>query len=274
MSTINDLADDFLRWAQAINRMTQQLPTTWPSIFGTNTGMILGKRDDIALVTVPDGVDFIVVNGYAAIGDGGAPVIFNRTTSDPGTAGSIASADGAWWNPGTTLLTLDSSLGRAIRNGVGLDIIGDVVFPFLVAAIQYGNATGLLFQVLPDGSLNLFDTANPGSNLVHVTNVSGDFLVNSTIGGTNLQLSQLGNLTITGDIHSGNGTEIGPGSAGIFTVAGTQVVTSRRTGWQATTGAIDRSTFDTGTLTGDAQIVGLRLAALLTDLTTHGLIGA
>ena len=57
-----------------------------------------------------------------------------------------------------------------------------------------------------------------------------------------------------------------------FRVGGTQVVTSRRTGWAAPTGTATRTTFATSTVT-TAQLAE-RLKALIDDLTTHGLIGA
>ena len=61
-------------------------------------------------------------------------------------------------------------------------------------------------------------------------------------------------------------------STKVMSVAGTQVVTSRRTGWGAPTGTATRTTFDTGTVT-TAQLAE-RVKALIDDLITHGLIGA
>lgn len=49
------------------------------------------------------------------------------------------------------------------------------------------------------------------------------------------------------------------------------VVNARQTGWSAPTGTVSRATFDQSTVTL-AQLAQ-RLAALITDLTTHGLIG-
>lgn len=54
-------------------------------------------------------------------------------------------------------------------------------------------------------------------------------------------------------------------------VAGTQVVAARRTGWTAATGTKTRTTFDAATAT--LPDIGERLAALLDDLISHGLIG-
>jgi hypothetical protein len=57
----------------------------------------------------------------------------------------------------------------------------------------------------------------------------------------------------------------------VFAVAGTQVVTSRKTGWTAATGTSSRATFATTTVT--TEELAQRLKALLEDLTSHGLIG-
>lgn len=61
-------------------------------------------------------------------------------------------------------------------------------------------------------------------------------------------------------------------SGDVYAVNGTQVVTSRRTGWTAPTGIAQRGTFATDTVT----LINLARAvkALIDDLTTHGLIGA
>ena len=58
----------------------------------------------------------------------------------------------------------------------------------------------------------------------------------------------------------------------VYGVNGTQVVSSRKTGWGAPTGTATRTTFATNsvTLSGLAE----RVKALIDDLTTHGLIGS
>lgn len=55
-------------------------------------------------------------------------------------------------------------------------------------------------------------------------------------------------------------------------LGGTQVLRRRITGWGAPTGAADRSTFDTTSVT--VEQLAERVKGLLDDLTTHGLIGA
>ncbi len=61
-------------------------------------------------------------------------------------------------------------------------------------------------------------------------------------------------------------------SGHVLRVNGTQVVTSRRTGWGAPTGTATRTTFATSTVT--LSQLAERVKALIDDLTTHGLIGA
>lgn len=58
---------------------------------------------------------------------------------------------------------------------------------------------------------------------------------------------------------------------GPIQVLGTQVITSRRTGWGAPTGTATRTTFATGGVT--LPQLAERVKALIDDLTTHGLIG-
>lgn len=52
---------------------------------------------------------------------------------------------------------------------------------------------------------------------------------------------------------------------------GTQVITTRRTGWTAPTGTATRTSFATGSVTLPALAEAVK--ALIDDLTTHGLIG-
>lgn len=54
-------------------------------------------------------------------------------------------------------------------------------------------------------------------------------------------------------------------------ISGVQVVTSRRTGWGTPTGTTTRTAFDPATVT--LPQLAERVAALIRDLRTHGLIG-
>lgn len=57
-----------------------------------------------------------------------------------------------------------------------------------------------------------------------------------------------------------------------YQVAGTQVLSARKTGWGAPTGVATRTTFATGTVT--LPQLAERVKALIDDLTSHGAIGA
>jgi hypothetical protein len=61
-------------------------------------------------------------------------------------------------------------------------------------------------------------------------------------------------------------------NSAVLQVAGTQVVSTRATGWTAATGNSSRATFDTTSVT-TAQLAE-RVRSLIDDLIAHGLIGA
>lgn len=60
--------------------------------------------------------------------------------------------------------------------------------------------------------------------------------------------------------------------ASTIKIGGTQVLTSRRTGWTAATGTATRSTFATSTVT--LSVLAEHVKALIDDFITHGAIGA
>jgi len=60
-------------------------------------------------------------------------------------------------------------------------------------------------------------------------------------------------------------------NSAVLQSGGTQVVSSRKTGWTAATGTPSRATFDVATVT--TTQLAARVAALLDDLISHGLIG-
>ena len=63
-----------------------------------------------------------------------------------------------------------------------------------------------------------------------------------------------------------------PTATSVVQIGGTQILTSRRTGWGAPTGTATRTTFATSTVT--LALLAERVKALIDDLTTHGVIGA
>ena len=128
-----------------------------------------------------------------------------------------------------------------------------------------GNAGGHLeFRVTPIGSalgaevLRLQNKAATGSFLSF-----GDALV--TVPALKRALT---------DVQVRLGDDSAYASLDVLTVksSGTQVVSSRKTGWTAATGTATRTSFDTATVT--TELLAQRLKALLDDLISHGLIGA
>lgn len=57
----------------------------------------------------------------------------------------------------------------------------------------------------------------------------------------------------------------------VYKVSGTQVVSTRKTGWTAATGTATRTTFATTTVT--TEVLAQHVKALIDDLISHGLIG-
>jgi len=104
-------------------------------------------------------------------------------------------------------------------------------------------------------------TAGAGST---ITTAFGVKISNQTAGGTNYAIYTQGGLHRFHD-----NVNI---SAGVLQMQGTQIATTRRTGWGAPTGVATRSAFDTSTVT--LSQLAERVKALIDDLTTHGLIGA
>jgi len=60
--------------------------------------------------------------------------------------------------------------------------------------------------------------------------------------------------------------------SGTLNLSGTQVLTTRRTGWAAASGTATRSTFATSTVT--LAVLAEHVKALIDDLSTHGIIGS
>lgn len=98
------------------------------------------------------------------------------------------------------------------------------------------------------------------------TNPGTPFVV-STMG---FWIFNTGTLTKTFEVNPA-GVDLPSGSNGVYRVAGTQVVGTRKPGWTAATGTATRTTFATGTVT--LSVLAEHVKALQDDLTSHGLIG-
>jgi hypothetical protein len=168
-----------------------------------------------------------------------------------GISGSGASGRLTYWN-GSSALT----------SNAGLTFDGELHAPGRIYA--EGGSAGVVLD----------DRDGSGHWLLYVD--GNGFYVSSTLtGGTNL----LGVTSVAITPASGSGVDLGSGGNKFATMYGTtlnlggnQVVGSRRTGWSLPSGTVSRATFVTGTAT--VTDVAQRLAALLNDLSTHGLIGS
>lgn len=91
--------------------------------------------------------------------------------------------------------------------------------------------------------------------------------------GARLSVSVVANgATLPTEVVRFSATALDLRNGGVIQSGGTQVLDSRKTGWTAATGTPSRATFDTASVT-TAQLAQ-RVAALLDDLISHGLIGA
>jgi hypothetical protein len=151
-----------------------------------------------------------------------------------------------------------------------------------------GSQTAKYLLVAPTGSAgaptwrqltssDISGVVTTGNALVPSNNLSD--LISAPTARTNLGLGTIATQSSSSISISGgsiNGTTIGSSSqsTGKFTavsVGTNQVVAARQTGWTAPTNTVSRATFDTSTAT--TTQLAQALAALIDDLTTHGLIG-
>lgn len=127
-----------------------------------------------------------------------------------------------------------------------------------------GNTAGI-FMYGANGNYVLTQPVAPGAsynfNLPNSPGSAGNVLLSQGGGSTAMTWST--GLTVDG---SGN-----INTTGVYSVSGTQVVESRRTGWTVATGTPSRATFATGGVTL-ATLAGV-VMALEQDLIAHGLIG-
>jgi len=137
---------------------------------------------------------------------------------------------------------------------------------FVVGAVIRGVVDGtpglnqmpamLDFEVTPPGTF----TPTPGTDFavlaLRITS-AGKVLIGNTTGTE--RLSVTGNIQLTG-------------ASDTLMVGANTVVGARKTGWQQPSGAATRTAFDPATVT--LPQLAERVAALIKDLSSHGLIGA
>lgn len=209
-----------------------------------------GQISDFA-EAVDDRVDALLVAGS------GITLTYNDTAgtltiaASGGISGSGASGRLTYW-----------SGSSALTSNAGLTFDGELHAPGRIRA--EGGSAGVALD----------DRDGSGQWLLYVD--GNAFYVSSTItGGTNLFGVSANAITPA----SGSSVDLGSGVNKFATMYGTtlnlggnQVVGSRRTGWSLPSGTVSRATFVTGTAT--VTDVAQRLAALLNDLSAHGLIGS
>lgn len=90
------------------------------------------SRTLAAAATIPSARSYILVSGFASIGDGGQ-ALYKKVVSEPSHPGKFQSADGAWWEIAETVLTPQmmgfTSGDVAPFVGYALDVADHLVFP-------------------------------------------------------------------------------------------------------------------------------------------------
>jgi len=198
-----------------------------------------------------------------------ALTIVNQSWSAGAEAGfKISGGTLTGWTTGASIFTMSQTW-----NAAGTVFLGGVIDVTVTAAaagssifeVRRSGVTAL--RIASSGSVRVgtangilgFDSAT-GKIVPGATNLSWR---NAADSADNLLVTDAGLATFRNTVNL---------SAGVLQMAGTQVVTTRRTGWGAPTGTATRTTFATGTVT--LPILAEHVKALIDDLTTHGLIGA
>jgi hypothetical protein len=191
--------------------------------------------------------------------------VINATAAFLAQANNFTAAQTISLSSGTTILTLLSSDPGAtgpivnIRHDSASPAANGVVAAFGFLANDDGGASDTILQL----QVRYDDPA--------ATSEDASFLIRPMIAGTRST-----QLTVGTGVQVGSPTGGAPGAGslnvdGVIQKDGTQVVSSRVTGWGDPFGAISRATFSTTTATTNQ--VAQALAALITDLKAHGLIG-
>jgi len=158
----------------------------------------------------------------------------------------------------------------AVTTGIGL---GNFIFQGALTSSTVGNAGAITVN-----SADNFDSSQCPGRMVFQTTASG-----STTLTTRMMIRENGNVQIaspasdTGEKLQVNGDAYIQGVVNIktgntFQVNGVDVIGARKTGWGTPTGTLSRAAFDQSTVT--LPQLAQRVAALVTDLLSHGLIGA
>jgi hypothetical protein len=121
------------------------------------------SKSALEAVTVPVGIPLLFLRGYAQAGDGGA-ACYKRVASEPGHAGKIQSADGAWWELAEPRPT--PQMFGALADGSNDDLEA------INRCGQFVNVKGLGLLYLPNGTYRV-DTSATGSGVAVDTGFRG-----------------------------------------------------------------------------------------------------
>lgn len=187
------------------------------------------------------------VTGTLAVGNGGT-----GTTTSTGTGNVVLSA-----SP-----TLTGTLNAAAASFSGNVTLGDATSDSHICNGQFSlavpNNASVGVSVTDVGGKSVILTASDGGTGVPAV---GTF--------TNHDFGLFRNAAVVGTLTT---LGLNLASTKTLSVNGTQVLTSRRTGWGAPTGTATRTTFATTTVT--LPQLAERVKALIDDLMTHGALGA
>lgn len=188
---------------------------------------------------------------WRKLAEGASP--FGRTV--------VADADG-----NTVVAALGSPLGitivQELRNDPPASPVSNV--PYFVGYSPTGAWAGHAQQFATwDGSSWSFTVGDYFSFKWDVTNLKMFQIAGANINPHAFYADYIyNNYLLTQDIDYANK----------ITRSGVDIIGSRKTGWSAPTGATSKATFDPSTVT--TEELAQRVAALINDLTVHGLIGA
>lgn len=182
------------------------------------------------------------------------------------------------------------AIGKTTAPTVALDVVGDGA---ISAALTVGTTLGVTGLTTLTGGASPFSIPSSANNTAGITLASTTDVTNHglhiTSGHSNASVrnwgittngSGFGRLDFRVGNSNGDSAMVGASSTARFSLTsagallngGTQILSTRITGWAAATGTATRTTFVTSTVT--LEQLAQRVKGLIDDCITHGLIGA